>query len=240
VRSFSFVVTLCLLVAALVWGYHERGKSSILAASLAAAEARATKAEAASTSCTSGSMSSFSRAISQAMAAKSAAPKPGIVAHAEEPHDGKKLSFDDMSGDDQAEMFNAVDEAKANGKKKLDELTSRLKLTSDQEQAMHQDVDKMNARIGESLESLVRVLSQAQKGNMPSRPVIDALADGLNAVRESEDAFRTTLDESQQSALSNGGLEFVQQIDPTLVMSAALGLASSIPKDGGVMVSASK
>ncbi len=109
----------------------------------------------------------------------------------------------------QGKLFDEFDKQKKSAAQRLDQLAQKLRLSGEQTQALQKDVDQMNERIGRALTALVAVFSQGE--NMQTRPAIDAMAEGFNAIRENEDASRASLDEKQQAELSANPLDFMKQ-----------------------------
>jgi hypothetical protein len=228
-RTLAWIVMMA-LAGALFWGVREHRRAEALVVSLAQSDAQAQKAQSASRACTDRSRSSLGQAFATAMAARRPPPKLGAAA-AQAADDEKHKSFDDMSGDEQSKFFDEVDKQKKNALRRLAELAQKLQLSGEQTQTLQKDVDKMNERIGRALTALIPVFGQGE--NMQTRPAIDAVAEGLNAIRESEDAFRATLDEKQQAELGANPLDFVKQVDTSLLLTSALAIAANAPPSKG-------
>jgi hypothetical protein len=175
-RKLLWVAMMTVTAAAVAFGWRERARAAALAESLR----RATEAQRAAADCPRASFGTWERALSTAWSANRAAPaKPAA------PLKGRpKESFDDLSADEQTKLFDATDRIKVDAKKKLDDLGSKLHLSSEQQRRLQDGIDEMNVRIARSLDALIALATQ--KDATPTRPVIDALVDGLNAIREAE------------------------------------------------------
>jgi hypothetical protein len=223
-RTPALIVSILVLVGALVWGAREHRRAESLALSLSQAQAEAQKAQTASQTCSERSRGSLGQAFAAAMAARQP-PKPGSAAAPVEATKEHSKGFEEMSGDEQGKFFDEIDKQKKKAAERVDQLAQKLQLNAEQTQGLQKSIDQMNERIGRSLTALIPVFSQGE--NMQTRPAIDAVADGLNAIRESEDAFRGTLNEKQQAELAANPLDFAKQVDTSLLVTSAIAIASN-------------
>jgi hypothetical protein len=238
IRPLISIAVVVALAGTLFWGVREHRRAEALAAALLQTEAQAAKAQTATQACADRSRSSLGQAFASAMAThRQPAKAAAAPAHEDEEH----KRFDELSGDQQSEIFDEAEKQKKSAQQRLDQLASKLQLNAEQTQALHQDVDKMNERIGRALVALVPIVTQGE--NLQTRPAIDAVADGLNAIRETEDAFRRRLNEQQQGELAANPLDFVKQVDTSLLLTSALAFAANAPpansNGNGVSVSVS-
>jgi septal ring factor EnvC (AmiA/AmiB activator) len=230
-RTLAWIASLA-LVGALFWAAREHHRAEALARSLAQAEAQSQQAQTATQACADRSRGSLGQAFATAMAARRQAPK--VDAPAPPAGDAPKpKGFEDLSGDDQSKLFDDLDKQKKNAQQRLAELAQKLGLSGEQTHAMQKNVDQMNERIGRALTALIPVFSQGE--NMQTRPAIDAVAEGLNAIRESEDAFRASLNERQQAELATNPLDFAKQVDTSLLVTSALAMAANSNSGNGAV-----
>jgi hypothetical protein len=163
------------------------------------------------------SFEALGQAVSSALAAKREVVKPADEGDAEE------SKFEDLSPDVQAKWFDAADAFGRGSRDALGELVSKLHMTADQQARLHEGIEQMNKRIAAALDRLIALTTQPEP--VTSRAVIDAVADGLNAIRETDDGFRAALDNSQRDELARVGFDMAGQIDGSILMTRVIAFA---------------
>lgn len=214
-----FAAMLVVTIAALGVGWYEHGRAQ--RAERAAAAAKAAPKVAAK-DCSKDNFASLTRAVSTLVDAKQqsvAAPETAKTG------DDDARGIDDLSSEEQAQLFEASDKLGDSSKQGLAELVAKLRLSSEQEQALRDHVARMNERAARSLDKLVTMMTQ--DGPVRPREAIDVLAEGLDAVREADDAFRASLDEGQRKLLEAESFDMTSAIDPSLLLPSILALATA-------------
>lgn len=208
--SLVWVAMSLAMVGGFAFGWYEHTRAERLAE--AAAQIKPPPAP----DCSHAGFASLTRAMSSFVEAKHA----GREAPAQT---GSNL--EDLPADDQSKLFEVGDKLADSSRQDLTELVSRLRLSTAQERQLRDRVATMNQRIGGALDRLIALSSQTD----PIRPraAIDALADGLDAIRQTDDGFRATLDQNQQHALAAEGFDMTSQIDPSILVSRVIAFAVS-------------
>ncbi|CAN5799520.1 hypothetical protein BH11MYX3_BH11MYX3_29940 [soil metagenome] len=169
--------------------------------------------------CQKSKFAEFGKGVSTALSSRPAVVKVG--------KEDKAASLDDMPAEMQTKLFDATDAIHDESRTDLADILAKLRLGSEQESALHARIDQMNKRIGDSLDRLLALTTDTTP--VAPRAVIDALADGLNAVREADDAFLASLDEGQRQQLRDVHFDMTSQVDPTLLVTRLFALATAFP-----------
>lgn len=130
-----------------------------------------------------------------------------------------------MPADVQTKLFDATDLLRDGASDDLQSMMSALRLDSEQQRALRDRIAQMNTRIARSLDQLLALSTQTQP--VAPREVIDALADGLNAIRETDDAFVATLDDGQRQRLRDDHFDMTTQVDPTILVTRIVAFATT-------------
>ena len=80
-------------------------------------------------------------------------------------------------------------------------------------------------QIGKAIDQLTALMSRTTP--IQPREAIDALADGLEAIRQADDGFRAALDDTQRKQLAADGFDITSQIDPSIFFTRMLAFAAA-------------